>query len=250
MTYRLLDCSPGCGVAYAAARTPDVVYVARRSEPADSTAAILEANRALVGDGWRHQTATLATWAAVPVDVVTGSPQATRGNDARGVFLRFALRCDPSIIVMDCDDETGRSRTHVADIVATIGGARVPRLVTLVFYDELALGAARQRRRCAVVASRVEFGVERPPQGLVWPVAPWQRIRRGRGASLTPAVRGFGPDWVWPDAPVLVGMSPWAARWLLEWAVESLSARPGAVRGVRGDDVRVVTVHVLDQRDR
>ncbi len=245
MTYRLLDCSPGCGVAYAAARTPGVVYVARRSEPGDRTAPILEANRALLGDGWRHQVAPRANWAAVATDIVTGSPQATRGNDARGVFLRFALRCDPSIIVMDCDDETGRSRTHVADIVATIGETRVPRLVTLVFYDELALGAARQRRRCAVVASRVEFGVERPPRDLMWPVAPWQRIRRGHGAPLTPAVRGFGPDWAWLAAPVLVGMSPWAARWLLGWAVASLSARPGAVRGARRDDgVRVATMQV------
>lgn len=240
MPYRLLDCYPGCGVAYAVTRAPNFTYVGRCSEPFDASAAILEANHELIGPDWDHQIEQRQHWEPQLVDVVIGAPAFKRRD-----FLRFAVRCEPAAIVMDIDEATWLSPAYVADIMRTLAECSGGRayLVTFVPYDELALGAARQRRRCAVVASQVEFGVWRSAREIDWPVVPWVQVKRGRGAELTPAVRGFGPEWVWPDGPHLVGMSPWVARWVLGELAESLGARPGPERGDRRPDgARVITV--------
>ncbi len=138
-----------------------------------------EANRHVLGYGWRSEVGPAETWTPLPVDFVFGNPPCSgfsvmsnkkfRGmdssiNDCMWNFARYAARCRPPIAAF----ESVRSAySQGADLMRrlrveleTLTGQ--PYDLYHVYHNATELGGAAFRPRYFWVASAVPFGVEYP----------------------------------------------------------------------------------------
>lgn len=223
MTYRLLDCYSGTAFAYAAGQS-GFQLAAKCDTAGHPSVAVLEANRSTLGDGtWEHHTDIPLRWPTIAADVVTGAPWSDRSD-----FIAYAMRARPITIVMGAGVDIYHRRTgQIAELVDMLAKATArPYRTTHVLYREYHPGEPCRRRRYALVATQVGFGVEPPTE------AEMPRLER----IATPAERGYPATWIIPpglDTPTLweSAISARAAQWLLTWLSRSLRGRPGRLRG-------------------
>ena len=155
--------------------------VGKRELPGGFGVASCEANRHLLGDGWRAEAVKPEQWSVVDADVVFGNPPCSgfsvmsnkhfRGadspiNECMYNFVRYAARVGPAVAVFE---SVAVARTRADGLVLM---RRLRELLEELTHDSwdlyhvrhnaLSVGGAAMRRRYFWVVSRVPFGVEIP----------------------------------------------------------------------------------------
>lgn len=179
--YRAVDCQGFAGGFTLGMVQAGFTLVGKREMKGGFGVANCEANRALLGHGWRSEAVDPAHWSPVAADVVFGNPPCSgfsvmsakefRGADSKinhcmWAFVEYAARVRPTIAVFESVQNAYTSPAG-HDLMLALRAdlsARTGEHWNLyhVRHNAIAVGGAAVRRRYFWLASRVRFGVERP----------------------------------------------------------------------------------------
>lgn len=179
MTYCAADCLGFAGGFTLGAVQAGFELVAKRELPGGFGVANCEANRHLLGDGWRTQVGPAESWQRADADLVFGNPPcsgfsvaspkhfrgvASKVNACMWAFSDYVASCRPTIAIMESVRSAYTSGHELMralrDNVELKSGLRYG--LWHVFQNAGELGAASRRPRYFMVLSQVPFGVEYP----------------------------------------------------------------------------------------
>jgi hypothetical protein len=126
---------------------------AKRENMAAMGVGLAQANRAVLGEKWSIQAASLDKWRLVTADVVVGTPM----SDDAGTVIEYAAKLRPAVVVLDF--EPHEAAVLASDLCGELKRlTRLPYRAVLISYNDLSLGGALYRRRCFVVLSQIPVG--------------------------------------------------------------------------------------------
>lgn len=178
--YRAVDCQGFAGGFTLGMVQAGFELLGKREMKGGFGVANCEANRHLLGDGWRAESRNPEDWTPVDAEVVFGNPPCSgfsvmsaksfRGADSKinhcmWAFVEYAARCRPQVAVFE-SVAAARSRPDGLDLMRRLR-LRLEELTgesyTLhhVRHNALAVGGAAMRKRYFWLVTRVPFGVER-----------------------------------------------------------------------------------------
>lgn len=178
--YRAVDCQGFAGGFTLGMVQAGFTLVGKREMQGGFGVANCEANRALLGNGWRSESVDPSQWTPVPADVVFGNPPCSgfsvmsardfRGADSKinhcmWAFVAYAASVRPQIAVFESvqnayTSPTGHELMRKLRVqLAESTGERWS--LHHVRHNAIAVGGAAVRRRYFWLASRIPFGVER-----------------------------------------------------------------------------------------
>lgn len=179
MSLRAVDCQGFAGGFTLGVVQAGFELVGKREMRGGFGAANCEANRHLLGHGWKTEAVDPKDWSVVDADLVFGNPPCSgfsvmsaksfRGADSKinhcmWAFAEYAARVRPLIAIFESvpvartsTDGHALMRALRAKIEEMTGDSWT---LTHVRHNALHVGGAAERRRYFFVASRVPFGVE------------------------------------------------------------------------------------------
>lgn len=179
MTYTFLDCQGFAGGFACGATLAGFKLVGKQENAKGFGAAMMDVNRAFLGDEWQLQACDPAEWEPVRAHAVFGNPPCaafsnfsagtsaygmdSKINDCMWDLHRYAARVRPHVVIMESVAQAFSKglplMSQLSDALRRESGLAYR--TTHVIQDNYSVGGCTLRRRYFLVNSLVPFGVER-----------------------------------------------------------------------------------------
>lgn len=188
MTLRFVDTYGFAGGFSCGATQAGMQLVGKRENKAGFGVALMETNRAFLGDTWESQASDPGEWEPVQADVVLGTPPCsafssmTAGNAMHGMhseinncmrdIMRYAVKVKPQVVMMESVSQAYTKGLPLMRELTEIvrNGTGIHYHATHVVQNNWSVGGASKRKRYFLVLSQAPFGVERVDLGHRLPV--------------------------------------------------------------------------------
>jgi site-specific DNA-cytosine methylase len=178
--YQFVDCEGFAGGFSVGATLAGLKLVGKCENSQGFGVAIMEANRAFLGDAWKTQMCDPDDWVPVKADAVLGNPPCSGFslfsagtsvgvgisspiNECMWQFHRYAAKVRPAVVIMESVGQAfsvGQTLMHeLSEDLRRRSGLAYR--TTHVLQDNFSVGGCTLRRRYFLINSIVPFGVER-----------------------------------------------------------------------------------------